>query len=388
MPMKKINNTINKKFILDNVNQVEVFSRYFSIPEDDIQECIDTNSLIISPIRLDTNPSVGFRYNNKNVLKMRDFGGFFWGDMFDAVAYILSAKGRDINIKRKEDFKYVLNRIAVDFGVINGVKEENVNVLINRVKHTKKIITVEPRSWNSYDKRYWIHKHNELFDVEYLSSEQVYPVERYWINSYSQPEPKYYYTSRDPCYAYYLGQDKNGIPNIKLYFPKRRKDTMRPRFISNNNVFQGLLNLKDNYDYVVLIKSYKDALVLRRMFDLLFFTGNLDILVIAYPSENYLLNDKAVDWIYSKLREEEPHRIINFTDFDRAGRKIARYVNETYSISYVFLTNGEFGLPNHGCKDISEFLCKYGVSATHTIVNEFIKNYIYGKESYDENTPF
>ena len=113
--MKGINNLINKKFILNNTSQVKIFAKYFNLSEDTIQECIDNNSLINSPIRAEDNPSAGFRYNNKNILKMRDFGGFFWGDCFDAVAYVLSAKGTHININKKEDFKYVI-KVLVKHG--------------------------------------------------------------------------------------------------------------------------------------------------------------------------------------------------------------------------------------------------------------------------------
>ena len=35
---------------------------------------------------------------------------------------------------------------------------------------------------------------------------------------------KYFYSTNDPCYGYFLGKDSNGVNNIKLYFPKRNKD--------------------------------------------------------------------------------------------------------------------------------------------------------------------
>lgn len=371
--MKRLSNTINKAFILNNANQVEIFAHYLDIDESTIQDCISTGSLIQSPIRADKAPSVGFRYNAKNILKMRDFGGYFWGDCFDVVAYVLTRKGTVINIKKGDHFKYVLNHIAVEMDIANGIKEDSIPVLVHQVRKTKRLITFEPRSWNMIDSNIWITKYHKLLTFDYLSMNYVYPVERYWIDSYSQPEPKYYYTSRDPCYAYYLGQDENNISNIRLYFPNRGKDNKRPKFISNNNSFQGILNSNDKYDYIVLIKSYKDALVLRRIFDTFSFTGNLDVWVIGYPSENYVLSMEVVNWLYTKLKEPSPQNIINFTDFDFTGRRCANHVNTEFGIPYVFITNGEFGLPNHGVKDLSDFIEKYKANAAASLIDEFIK---------------
>lgn len=62
-------NNLNKKVILDKVSQISIFSEYFNIPVEVIQHCIDTGELILSPIRDDRHPTVGFRYDNKGKLK-------------------------------------------------------------------------------------------------------------------------------------------------------------------------------------------------------------------------------------------------------------------------------------------------------------------------------
>lgn len=393
--MKQINNLINKKFILNNVSQVSIFAKYFNISENEIIECIDTNKLMTSPVRTDPHPSAGFRYNNKSMLKMRDFGDYFWGDCFDAVAYVLSMNGNKLSARNKDDFKYILLHIASTFNIVNGVNIDTTDIptLALKVKKDKKIITFSPREWDTNDSKIWIQKYYNLFDFKFLSNCYVYPVELYWINSYDQPEPKYYYTRKDPCYAYYLGQDANDVSNINLYFPSRSHDVRKPKFITNNNSFQGVLNISTDYDFVVLCKSYKDAIALKRLFDIFSFTGTPNILFIAYPSENYIINDDVVNWLLSKLKEPDIDNIINFVDFDRTGRKNTYRAYNEYGIKYVFLTNGMFGLPNYGSKDITDFIEKYGVKAAFSIINELINTY-YGerfntKESYNEKTsPF
>lgn len=375
--MKSINNRIDKKFILDNVDQVKIFATYLDISEYDIEECIETGKLMPSPVRgNDNHASAGFKYNNRNVLKLRDFGGFFWGDCFDAVAYVLSRKETNINIANKDDFKYVLKHIAETFNIVNGVdKKDNIKELAFKAKHTKKIISFNVRDWDFNDEKIWIKRYHGLFTFDYLVKKHVYPVETFWIDYYSQPEPKYYYTRKDPCYAIYLGTDGKGIPNIRLYFPNRKNDPYNPKFISNNNSFQNILHTKDEYDFIVLIKSYKDAIAMEKLFDITYFTGNYSVWFLAYPTESFILNQHIITWLLSKLKVKSTSRILNFTDFDRAGRKNAYYGSNEFDVPYVFLTNGEFGLPNHGVKDITDFIEKYGISATQTIINEFIKYY-------------
>ena len=72
-------------YILEHVSQEDIFSHYFLYSVSEINKCARTNSLIKSRIRADSSPSVGFRYS-RNRLKCRDFGGYFWGDCFDAAA--------------------------------------------------------------------------------------------------------------------------------------------------------------------------------------------------------------------------------------------------------------------------------------------------------------
>lgn len=394
--MKRITNSITKTFIIDNIDQVKIFAIYLELEENVIRNCIITGKLIHSPIRVDPNASVGFKYNNKSILKMRDFGGFFWGDCFDLVAYVLTHKhGTIITTTNREHFKYILNRLAKEFGIDNGVAnhESYINV-ISVIRKTKKLITFEPRSWNSIDDKYWINKYHKLFTIPFLSENYVYPVERFWIDSYNQPDPKYYYSAKDPCYAYYLGQDEDNISNIRLYFPARsNKDDKRPKFISNNNSFQGVLNVTGKYDYIVLCKSYKDALAMRRIFATLFVTGNLTALFIAYPSENYILTTNVIMFLYSKLNIPNPNRIINFVDFDRAGRLTAYRANREFGIPFVFLTNGELGLPNNNAKDITDFIEKYSPKEAVGLINYYIENYIINgrieeEDSDGEDNPF
>ena len=64
--------------------------------------------------------------------------------------------------------------------------------------------------------------------------------------------------------------------------------------------------------------------------------------------------------------------ILSLLDFDRTGRNGADYLLETYGIPYLFITRGEFGLEDYGCKDFADLHDKY----TNDEIDTFIKDSI------------
>ena len=60
-------NTYTKRYILSKISQELIFSTYFNIPIETIYTCLKTGELIISPIRTDSHPTCGFRYDNKGL---------------------------------------------------------------------------------------------------------------------------------------------------------------------------------------------------------------------------------------------------------------------------------------------------------------------------------
>ena len=377
--MKRSVSTTNltKEYIESKISQELIVSRYLNIPIEIVQDCIKHNHLIESVFRDDdTNKSMGIQYNAKGRLKVRDFGGFgYFEDVYGTVAYVLSlAFERKIETNNKEDFYFVLKHIAYTFSDIIDGKEvdPNLNPLIANAiakgKKKKPIIDIAPRSWNKYDKDIW---GRWGVDLSYLNTHFVIPVDQYYINRTVDTEPKYYYKAKDPCYAYMLGTNRQGIRLIKLYFPKRNRRT-ELKFITNCNVLEGLPNLElDNYDYILITKSSKDRLSIGNhlMLHPLYGGANkLNIGVINLPSENYELRQVEYDWLVNKLADGG--MILSLLDFDQTGRKGAKYMEEEYGIPYIFITRGEFGLPNFECKDFADLHDKF----TKEQINKFIED--------------
>lgn len=371
---------LTKSFIESKISQELIISKYLNIPMETIKECIEHNVLINSVFRdNDTNGSMGIQYNVKGRLKVRDFGGFgFFGDIYDVVGYVLSLIcKRKIEPNNKQDFYFILKHIATTFSdIIDGktVDEnitEEIKTAISVGKQRRPIIEIVPRSWNNADKEYW---NNIGVSLGYLNTHFVIPVEQYYIDRGVNTEPKYYYKQKDPCYAYILGQNRRGIQFIKLYFPNRNK-SKETKFITNCNVLEGLPNLElNNYDYILITKSSKDRLSIGNHLDSQPLYGGagakLNIGVINLPSENYHLTEKEYNWLTNKLASNG--KIISLLDFDYTGRVGAKYMYDNYNIPYLFITRGEFGLPNYRCKDFAELHDKYTIKE----INQFIKETI------------
>ena len=369
---------LTKNYILSKVDQITIFSVYFNLPIETIQYCIDTGEFIHSPIRLDVHPTCGFRYDNRGKLKFKDFAGYFWGDCFDAVAYVISNMNnyKNLDVNSKQGFFEVLKHITFTFKDIfygnakDPLISENIKETLSKIKKDKQVIELVIRDWNRQDEQYW-----KQFgvDLHSLNINFIYPIEQFYINRKSNPEPKYYYSENDPCYGYILGKDKQGIYNIKLYFPNRNKSTTR--FITNCNHLEGIYQLERNdYDIIVLTKSTKDRVsiysCLKSIHSLY---GEVNIGLINIPHETYKLRDNEYKWLRSKLNEKGI--IVSLMDNDRTGMLEAQYLRKEFNILPLIIPK------EYQAKDFSELIMKNNKQK----INKLIINTINQLKQYAED---
>lgn len=369
---------LTKDYIESKVSQVSIMSKYLDIPVEVINDCIEHNTLIKSVFRDDdVTGSMGFTFNKKGRLKVRDFGGFgFFEDVYGTVAYVLSLVfERKIEPNNKQDFYFILKHIAYTFSDIIDNKEIDYNIdpdikkALAKGQQHKAIIELVPRSWNKQDKEIW---NSWGISLNYLNTHFVIPVEQYYINRGVDSDPKYYHKAKDPCYAYMLGQNRRGIYLIKLYFPLRNR-SKELKFITNCNVLEGLLNLElDNYDYILITKSSKDRLSIgNHLSNTPLYGGSgakLNIGIINLPSESYKLKQIEYDYLRNKLKPNG--MMFSLLDFDRTGRTGAKYLKDTYNIPYLFITRGELGLPNYECKDFADLHNKFSNKEIDNFIRE------------------
>lgn len=369
---------LTKQAILEKISQVTIFATYLNLSDKIVQNCIDSGELICSPLREDNHPTCGFKYDNKGKLKLRDFAGYYWGDCFDLVALVMSNMyNKEYNVADKNDFIKILRHITFTFKDIFYGKEKDINLIttinatIDSIKHKKPIIELVTRIWNKQDEIYW-----EQFgiDIKYLNINFVYPIDQYYINRKINPIPKYYYDAKDPCYAYLLGKDRNGIYNIKLYFPFRNKNITR--FITNCNHLEGIYNLcRNDYDGIVITKSTKDrlsigAMIKRMMF--LYGEGNMkQIGVINIPHETYRLRQNEYDWLINKLNYNG--KIIVLMDNDRTGKIETIWLRNNYKVIPLLIPK------RYNAKDFAELVKNNNFDVVKSLIDDAIK-YIFENE--------
>lgn len=373
--MRNINNTkITRTEILKKISQESIFSAYFNISLETIKHCIETGELICSPIREDIHPTCGFKYDNKGRLKMKDFSGLWWGDCFDAVATILTTiYDRQFDVSNKKDFIDILRHVTFTFkNIYYGTEidpyiSSSIIKAINHIKQTKQIIEVVVRQWSKEDEDYW---RQFGISIGILNTNFIYPVDQYYINRKTNPKPKYYFNSKDPCYCYNLGVDRNNINNIKLYFPNRNKGTTR--FITNSNHLEGIYNLdRDDYDIIIITKSTKDRLaIISQILNLKAnsgFTFNLNIGVINIPHETYKLREIEFKWLFSKLNKNSC--ILSLMDNDTTGINEAMYLKYTYNIPPIFIPK------YYNAKDFADCIKNNKETDINKLINIFLKYY-------------
>ena len=341
---RNISNTIlTKDYIFSKVSQITIFSTYTGISVEDIQHCIDTGEFISSPFREDTHPSFGFRYDNRNKLKGRDFAGYWWGDCIDAAATVLSEiVHKQIDISIKSQFLFVLKHIAYTFrNIIYGQDKDenndyNIARAISNVRNHKPIIELVTRPWNNLDAKYW---GQFGINLNFLNTHFVYPVDQFYINRSTNP-----------------------------------------------NTIEGVINLElDNYDVIIITKSTKDRLSLECYLksinhSILYGGSTLEsktIGVVNIPHETYKLRQIEYDWLRSKLNRNG--FLISLMDNDRTGLMEAVILKNDYDIIPIIIPK------ELGVKDFAELRSSYSTDVINELTQQVIK---YIEDNYGEETEF
>ncbi|MBS1960732.1 MAG: hypothetical protein JST04_00845 [Bdellovibrionales bacterium] len=343
---------LTKQYILDRITQEEIFVAYSKVSLEDIQYCLDSNSLIKSPLRTDNIPTFGFHYTGK-ILRGQDFAGYFWGDCFDCVAYNLK-----LDSKNPHNFNIILENIAKAFGIHKYSKSERkiIATNINIIQKVKPQIDYEIRKWTRKDAEFW--KYQTRKDLE---NDGIYPILRMYINN----GLIYTHTDNDPCYVYLLGKNKK-----KLYFPKRNQY----KFIGDS-VFQGIHNFRPSR-YGIITKSYKDVRYLR------LFRDKYDLDAIAPGSEKTIITPNQ--YIYLRTQFEQ---LFILYDYDNTGIHSAWKHREKYGIEPIFLRDKIWnrGLGYKGCKDFYDVCIKLGLEKAEELIENGIRFYETQRNSYEEN---
>jgi len=382
MAKRGLKQKLTKDYVLSKVSQAEIFSFYLSkfnpeLTVKTINYLAETGYKISNPMRIDENPSMGFRYVGKGRLKAKDFAGYFWGDCFDLVGYIIK-----VNVNHKIGFVKVLKKIAYDLNIydipISKVEQSEFKKPLDITKVRKRAYIIEPviREWNIYDMEYW---NNRGVSQQTLNTFYVYPILSYSVLTNNGKETKYVYDSSNPCYGYYNGKTKEGVDKWDLYFPKHKKHM--PKFIKSHNTLGGLLTYNPKADILIIIKSLKDAMSIYELINVYF--SKYSVTFIVPMSESTPIEKRYLDFVINNHS-----KTYVLYDFDRVGIVNSNKIKRAYQVSQLFFTNGRFNSYDYGHKDYTDYYHSKGKRNILEIVKEVINEYEIEQNSLEETKPF
>jgi hypothetical protein len=314
-----------KEMLLEVHTEEYYMSYYLGIP---IQK-----GLFCSPLRVDNNPTCSFfRTQNDKVLKMKDFATGFSGDFINIVM-----------LKRNVTYYQALRIVANDFDIINYPNlEKTVSVAQDEgiiiEANTPAIIQVTIGEFSNKDLRWW-----KQFGIseETLKKYRVFRANHVFLNGSVIST----YQDYDPSYAYYFGK-RDGLELWKIYYPLRKKY----RFLLNCAVTQGLDQLPNNGNILVVTKSLKDVMSLHE----------LGISAIAPQAESVVVDPKVIE----KLKPFYKYIVFN-GDWDAAGKQFMIKNRKLYGgLCLTFKDKERDG------KDVSDFIKIHGMDQTRILFEE------------------
>lgn len=277
--------------------------------------------LYLSPFRPDSNPSFGLFLGTRGDLMYKDFGAEYTGNCIMFVQQLFGI-----------DYRSAINKIVVD------LKPDRNNVVIRPVsvrEFTR--IQIISKPFNADDKAYWGAYGISTDD---LKRENVYSVKSLFVNKGVVIVDKL-------CFAYLFSDDDNEY--LKIYQPFGKT-----KWLSNVPVKKafGLDSLEKKSNVVVVAKSKKDKLVLKKLITDVYETQKEGTEVIT----------QEVDAYFNQFYD----RKVCFFDSDGPGKAANRLLNP--------LGYGWINVPNkylsEGIKDPSDLVKAHGYGRLEELLRE------------------
>lgn len=306
-----------RKELIDAIGDQNIFEYYFD------QE-INLNKCYQSVLREDHNFSTGFYLSEHGHLVYNDFAT---GKKLDCVAFVAAKFGIT--------YYAAINTIAVDFGLIDGVKSSNRQALI--IKRTplvkqERIIKIIAIPFNAQGLTFWAQY--GITEQE-LKENFVYQVDEMSINDWVVPkqpdEVRFAYLAKSADKSY-----------LKIYSPYNKEY----KWVSSvpMEYIYGLNELSHMSKTLLIVKSQKERIIAKKLFS--------D--VIAIGAENTgAINKQIIQQL--KLQYD---RIMYFGDNDKPGIKFCDYMTSIGAESFHFPENF---IVKFAVKDIADFVAKWKI---------------------------
>lgn len=321
----RIKKEVSKENIFDKINSYDIFKKYVT----GFQEI---GKAFCSELREDRKPTCKIIPSN-NRLIYRDFAETGFLDCFDYIQKKYNVGFQESMEMINEDFNLgLLSKMKIKY---TPTPSKIYKVDISTYNSGPADIRVSTRGWNKYDKRFWNGKYG--LNSSDLDEAKIFALSGFWINgSYIKPDTI--------CYGYYFGIMEDGRQAWKIYQPYDKN------FKWSNNcdseVYQGYNLLPDTAEKLIITKSYKDVVVLRK----------IGYYAIAPQSESNSISEKLLQELKSRFKE-----IKLLYDNDGPGIEHSNRITNETGIPH-------FYMPEE-VKDSSDYVEKYSLEELKTYID-------------------
>lgn len=320
---------ITKSRVLQEVDEFTLFAFYLGyVPE--------LRTTYRSPIReKDDSPSFSIFENTRSKKEV----DYLWKDSaLNKSGTIFELLELMFNISSEE----VLQLINNDFAILDDSKEVKVTKIVPKpvTKHTTRI-RIKSKLFSSEGLGFW-SKYG--IDLELLNWKQVKEVEYIW---YSDEQEVPHSCNKELTFAYPEYNRKYKTWHYQIYIPLTKDKQFKFRNDLSHNMLYGNNHLEYKTELLVITKSNKDILVLKKF----------GYESIAARSETTPIKLKHIEYYKTRYK-----RLVILYDNDEAGVQAA----SIYDLPSVIIPI------ESGCKDISDFLEKYGEEESRKLLNKLL----------------
>jgi hypothetical protein len=302
---------VTTKDILDNVSDIEIY-RLIGIKDDDI------GRHVISPLRKDDKrPSFVIRPSGSGRLNWKDYGTGDYGGAIDLYMRLYPHMTYD----------------DILTSIWNNTSHTDARIIRNVLSHKTRFpeIKVILRKPDIRDIEFW-QQYGITPDV--LKTYRVHPISTFWLD-------RDIYPSNDQLvYGYDL------ISEWKIYRPFAKE----MRFASGGSSLQGLHQLPDSGEKLIIQKSYKDVMLMYRM----------GLPSVAPQAESIMITLDQHRMLSERFKE-----IYIWGDSDDAGRKFIHKHNDLYG--YRVLMNDD-----NMTKDATDHVKKFGYNSAENMLKRLL----------------
>jgi len=334
MPPFIFKNMYSTKDVVERITLEEILKRTteYDIYRHYIGKNFKVGHIMSSPIRTDSNPSFGiFKSSKSGELLFKDLAT---GESGNCIKFLMILKDTTYNKALKIVWKELIT---------GDLYTTSAGLKVKEYPSHGKDIAIKRKYFTKTDDKYWGQYH---IDRDTLNEFNVTPISMFWVDGFKAP---FTYEEDGPMYAYKI------FNSFKIYRPnsKTKKDKWRSNCC--NTDIQGWEQLPESGDTLIITKSLKDIMVLKR-FGLPSISGHSE--VASIPES--VLNQ-------AKMRFK---RILVFYDNDEAGMKGAKALSEKYELEMIHIPQHYIEIYN--VKDISDHIKEFGIEKTQELLNQIL----------------